>query len=97
MATINDYIKEISEAQTKEWEALGYNMTKVPTFTVEEGKRFYKVVRESFGSKSVHCFVDKSNGDIYKASSWNAPAKNARGNINSEKKPLLGYDFYQRY
>jgi len=30
MATINDYIKEISEAQTKEWEALGYNMTKVP-------------------------------------------------------------------
>ena len=99
MATINDYIKEISEAQAKEWKLDGFDMTTAPTFHIEEGKRFYKVVRACFGQTqtSVHCFVEKTSGDIYKAATWSAPAKNVRGNINSEKKPLLGYQFYNKY
>ena len=94
MATINDYIKEISEAKTKEWKAFGYDMTKVPTYKFEEGKRFYKIIVTSFGSNSVHCFVEKSTGDIYKAATWSTPAKKVRGNINSENKPLLCGDYY---
>ena len=52
-------------------------------FTV--GKKFYKVYTHITGkNKSVYCFVDKSNGDIYKAASWSAPANYVRGNINDE-------------
>ena len=45
------------------------------------GGKFYKVIKSDSGSRSVHCFVDKQNGDIYKAASWSAPAKHVRGNI----------------
>jgi hypothetical protein len=27
------------------------------------------------GSRSVHCFIDKQTGQIYKSASWKAPAK----------------------
>lgn len=53
----------------------------------QEGKKFIKVVT----GNSVHSFIVKESdgkfqkGDILKAASWNAPAKNsARGNIFNE-------------
>ena len=59
-------------------------------FKVYTGKRYYKIVQQEFetweGSKyyqqyrdgSVHCFVDKETGDVYKPASWSAPAKHIR-------------------
>ena len=54
----------------------------------KQGKKFVKVLSLSHGSRSVHTFVCKvahdkwKEGDILKAASFNAPAKNfARGNI----------------
>ena len=59
-------------------------------FKVYTGKRYYKIVQQEFetweGSKyyqqyrdgSVHCFVDKETGDVYKPASWKAPAKHIR-------------------
>lgn len=97
MEAIKKYVNEITEAQTKEWADNKFDMTKVPEFGIEEGKKFARITRTSWGQKSVHCFVEIATGDIYKASSYKAPAKGVRGNINSEKKPLLGYDFYNKY
>lgn len=93
-AEIEGYVKEIEKAQAREWERMSYPMDKTPTFTIEYAKRFAKIVRKSYGSTSVHCFVEISSGDIYKAATWKAPAKGVRGNIANEKKPLLGYDYY---
>lgn len=60
------------------------------SLSVEEGSKYYKVVTRSGSSRSVHSFIVKEDGpkfkrgDILKAASWNAPAKNqARGNIFS--------------
>lgn len=57
-------------------------------FTTMIGPRYVRVVRSEHvratGEKisgSVHCFVDRTNGDVLKASGWSAPAKGARGNI----------------
>lgn len=50
------------------------------TLSVEEGRRYAKIVRTDNG-RSVHCFVDLTNGDILKAAGWKAPAKHARGSI----------------
>lgn len=47
----------------------------------EEGKKYIRVVR-SDPTRSVHSFVDKETGDVYKAAGWKAPAKNfVRGNV----------------
>ena len=46
-------------------------------FSYRKGRRYIKVIRGG----SVHCFVDRTNGDVLKAASWSTPAKHARGNI----------------
>lgn len=52
-------------------------------FEIKEGKKYFKIIKNNRvgTSRSVHSFVNKENGDILKAASWNAPAKHKRGNI----------------
>ena len=49
----------------------------------EAGSKYVKIVSISGGgSRSVHCFVEKANGNILRAASWKAPARNfIRGNV----------------
>ena len=59
-------------------------------FKVYTGKRYYKIVQQEFETwekskyygqyrdGSVHAFVDKETGDVYKPASWQAPAKHIR-------------------
>jgi len=59
-------------------------------FKVKTGKKYYKIVQQQFetweGSKyygqyrdaSVHAFVDKKTGQIYKPAGWAKPAKHVR-------------------
>lgn len=49
----------------------------------EPGTKYVKIVSISGGgSRSVHCFVEKENGNIWRAASWKAPARNhIRGNV----------------
>jgi hypothetical protein len=63
------------------------------SYGVQEGQRYLKIWMDARGSKSVHAFVDKRNGDLLKAASWKAPAKGARGNVLDE--PL--YDIFARF
>ena len=53
-------------------------------FYIEEGRKYHKVVMEcEDGSRSVHAFVDKKTGEVYKPASWKAPAKIVRYNLLS--------------
>lgn len=45
------------------------------------GSKYYKVIMNSRGSRSVYAFVNKSNGDILKPAGWKSPAKSARGSV----------------
>jgi len=47
-------------------------------FIFESGKKYHKVIMVANGSRSVHCFIDKKTGEIYKSASWKAPAKGVR-------------------
>ena len=73
-------------------------------FDYEIGKKYIKVffleyeeANEYYGRKagyrkgSVHCFVDKNTGEVYKPASWKAPAKIVRFNllIIAEREYLL--------
>ena len=44
-------------------------------FSIESGRKYHKIVMETESqSRSVHAFVDKKTGEVYKAASWKAPA-----------------------
>ena len=48
-------------------------------FVVESGRKYHKIVQtDSSGCNSVHAFVDKKTGELYKAASWRGPAKDVR-------------------
>lgn len=51
-------------------------------FRIQEGKKYYKIIQEEYDTfqnrneyrdGSVHSFVDKNNGNVYKPASWRAP------------------------
>jgi hypothetical protein len=77
---------DIAEAHRKQF------YPNLPAITLETmpGKRYIRIVRGdvSNGQRSVHCFVDQTNGDVLKAAGWKAPAKHARGNIFDEHNGL---------
>ena len=47
-------------------------------YTFESGRKYHKIIMNANGSRSVHAFVDKKTGEIYKAASFRAPAKHVR-------------------
>ena len=47
-------------------------------FFIEEGRKYLKIVMNAQGSESVHAFVDKKTGEVYKSASFKAPAKGVR-------------------
>ncbi len=47
-------------------------------FYPETGRKYHKVVMNANGSRSVHCFIDKQTGQVYKSASWKSPAKGVR-------------------
>tara|TARA_B100002019_G_scaffold89342_1_gene77281 strand:+ start:69 stop:536 length:468 start_codon:yes stop_codon:yes gene_type:complete len=51
-------------------------------FYIESGRKYHKIIMETeSGSRSVHCFVDMKTGEVYKAASFKAPAKDVRFNL----------------
>lgn len=51
-------------------------------FTIESGRKYHKIMMTTGGgSRSVHAFVDMKTGELYKAASFKAPAKNVRFNL----------------
>ena len=47
-------------------------------FYIEEGRKYHKIIMDANGSRSVHAFVDKKTGEVYKSASWKSPAKGVR-------------------
>jgi hypothetical protein len=47
-------------------------------FYPETGRKYYKIIMNANGSRSVHAFIDKNTGQLYKSASWKAPAKGVR-------------------
>ncbi len=50
-------------------------------FYPEEGRKYFKIIMDAHGSRSVHAFVDKKTGEVFKAASFKAPAKGVRYNL----------------
>ena len=64
---------------------------KLDKFRYYEGKKYLKVVREEYDERNdrwrdttVHAFVDKETGEVYKPASWKAPAKHVRFDLSND-------------
>jgi hypothetical protein len=79
------------------------NNTNIYDFYMVEGRKYWKIVMSTDGdyrSQSVHAFVDKSNGNVYKSASFKTPAKGVRYNLldeSSRENVLANCDWSGRY
>ncbi len=49
------------------------------------GRKYTKITHTVGDGRSVYCFINNTNGDVYKPAGWKAPELNvARGNILGE-------------
>lgn len=49
-------------------------------FDIVPGLKYYKLIQRGNGT-SVHAFIHKQTGAVYKPASWKAPAKHVRYNL----------------
>ena len=54
---------------------------KTTYFHFKINKKYTKIIQTDHGNDSVHAFLENETLDIYKAATWNAPAKDARYNL----------------
>jgi hypothetical protein len=65
------------------WEASGYTFEPAPNIAVKFGRKYAKLSVKRTSGESAFAFVDRETGLVYKPASWSAPAKHARGDVNS--------------
>jgi hypothetical protein len=58
-------------------------------YLFKENKKYYKITQVWEDVETIHAFVDKNTGDIYKPASYAAPYKNARYNLFNDFDRLL--------
>ena len=61
-------------------------------YQVETGKKYHKLILvDSSANRSVHAFIDKQTGEVYKSASWKSPAKGVRYDLRliSDREYLL--------
>ena len=81
--SIRGHQKFVNDDDTKEYhlrkiDELKNGKTDID-YVIETGKKYHKVVMiDGGGSRSVHCFIDKQTGEMYKSASWKSPAKGVR-------------------
>ena len=83
-AQVAKYVILVQELMNDYWKERKFTFDPPPKISAEYGRRYARIVTTN-SQRSVHTFIDLTNGNILKAGTWNAPAKNGvRGNIFSD-------------
>ena len=78
---VADRVIILGRALQKNYDRRGYSSDTV--FDVVEGRKYWKIMMIN-NQESVHAFIDKKTGDVFKPASWRGPAKIARYNLLNE-------------
>ena len=77
--------KELSKYAQDQIDAMDNGSWKGMKFVLTTGKKYHKITQQDWDDReneyrggSVHAFVDKKTGEVYKAASWRSPAKHVR-------------------
>ena len=76
-----------SDYAKKQLEDVNNGTANLMKFKIVSGKKYYKIIQQDYDTfqdrneyrdGSVHAFVDKNTGEVYKPASWKSPAKIVR-------------------
>ena len=76
-----------SDYAKKQLEDVNNGTANLMKFKIVSGKKYYKIIQQDYDTfqdrneyrdGSVHAFVDKNTGEVYKPASWKSPAKYVR-------------------
>ena len=80
-----------SDYAKKQLEDVNNGTANLMKFKIVSGKKYYKIIQQDYDTfqdrneyrdGSVHAFVDKNTGEVYKPASWKSPAKHVWFNLN---------------
>ena len=78
---------ELSQYAKDQLDAIHNGTANLMKFVIKNGRKYYKIMQHEFDTfqdrneyreGSVHAFVDKNTGEVFKPASYNAPAKHVR-------------------
>ena len=76
-----------SDYANKQLEDVKNGTANLMKFVIRTGRKYHKIIQQDFDTfqdrneyrdGSVHAFVDKNTGEVYKPASWKSPAKIVR-------------------
>ena len=73
-------------------------------YVIHKGRKYLKIVQQQFDDMgpnpsmkyrdgSVHAFIDRETGDVYKPAGWAKPAKHVRYNLLERKDREFLFDY----
>lgn len=75
-ALVRSKINGLTQALIASYGERDYNKI---DYEIQEGRKYLKLVFvDTCGARSVHAFIDKKTGAVYKPASFRAPAKHVR-------------------
>lgn len=86
-SNIYRYVDHLNELERVSSTAAQYSH--VDRFEIEEGRKYVKVIKVGKWQRSVHSFVNKATGDLYKPAGWKAPIIDPRGNVYTNLDDVL--------
>ena len=78
---------DLSQYAQDQLEALDNGTANLMKFKIENGRKYYRIIQQDFDTfqdrneyrdGSVHAFINKKTGEVYKPASWRRPAKIVR-------------------
>ena len=79
--------EDLSDYAKEQLEALDNGTAKLMKFRMEFGRKYIKIIQQDYDTfqdrneyrdGSVHAFVDRNTGEVYKPAGWKSPAKHVR-------------------
>ena len=81
-ADVERYCEMLCEALMQDFKGRNNGRSCDYKFYIESGRKYHKLIMETeAGSRSVHAFIDKRFGHVYKPASFKSPAKHIRYNL----------------
>lgn len=91
---INDYYKENLSILVPERLEIINSKRFVKVVAIDQVKNSDGTIVDKAYGRRVYAFLDKLTGDVLKPAGWDAPAKNARGNLFDEHNGLKHVNQY---
>ena len=96
--------REDGDYATKRLEEIENGTANLYKFVIKKGRKYLKIVNQQFDDMgpyatyeyrdgSVHAFIDRETGDVYKPAGYNKPAKHVRYNLLERKHREFLFDY----